>query len=383
MELKACIDVVFVVVNSTEIELSRCDNQYVALGLLVHPSPGVRVRALSMLYRSLSFTSTLPSHVLVGLKRSICYFHTEVDPRFRNEFIVIANRLIQGIMSVIFSCQPNVVLDKNSEIERSGSNNREPDSKEEIAHEHFDFLIFYMHFVAKELQPTASYQRHITALQILATGLKASGSLGSFNQDAGGPGQRSYTGTLIRPLVDLMMDPFDDVRSTASSVLLDILKASSKPQIESSQREPTYRTIPLAAKAFQQGRFLYLCRPLARAQTMLRATSRADHADGVARLYDLKWQSCKHEINWDVSRTLIFEELLAGLEEDVSITALDLQLAVGTRPLHGHLISLRSGPVFQHDVNKFVLTTDADTLSVKRHSTFRYLPRLPSTHGTS
>ena len=325
--------------------MSHHDIQYVALGLLLHPTSAVRVRALSMLYRSLSFTSMLPTDVLVGLRGSISYFHTEVYHRFRNEFVVIAKRLLQGIMTVIRSSKKHCLVDRNPGVEDLGSDDRETSSREATVHQHLDFLKFYMHFLAKELQPTAYYQRHITALQILATILSVSESLlalGSFNQGAGWPEQRPYTGILIRPLFDLIMDPFDDVRKIASLVLLIILKASSKAQTESLEREPIYRFVPFAVNAHRQGRILDLFRPLARAQMMLRTTGRADHADGVARLYDLRWQSCSHEDSWSMN-SLILEELLIGLEEDVNITASDLNLAVGTRPLHGHLISLRSG----------------------------------------
>ena len=178
------------------------------------------------------------------------------------------------------------------------------------------------------------------------------------------------------------MDPFDDVRKIASLVLLIILKASSKAQTESLERKPIYRFVPFAVNAHRQGRILDLFRLLARAQMMLRTTSRADHADGVARLYDLRWQSCSHEDSWSMN-SLILEELLIGLEEDVNITASDLNLAVGTRPLHGHLISLRSGPVFQRAIIKFVLTTTADTSSIMQHSILIYLRRLPPEHGSS
>ena len=353
--LKACVDVGFLVVKPTVVELPLHDNQYVALSLLVHPSPAVRSRALSMLCRSLSLTSTLPTDVLVGLKGLICYFHTEVDPRFRNEFIVLAKRLILGILTVTSSSTKYVPVDRSLGIESTGSNNVESSSREAINHQNFDFLKFYMYFLAKELQPTASYQRHIIALQVLATSLKTSESLlalGPFDQDARSPRQHSYTGTVIRSLVDLMMDPFDDVRGFASAVLLIILNsASSSTQIETLERKSTHRSVPLSINALQQAGIFDLSKPLARARMMLRTTSRADHADGVARLYDLRWQSCKQEDSWHVSRTLIIEELLTGLEEDVRITASDLHWAVGTRPLHGHLISLRSGLVFQHDLS--------------------------------
>ena len=346
----------------------------------------MRVRALSILYRSLSSTSTLPTDVLVGLRGSISYFHTEVDPRFRNEFVVIAKRLLQGIVTVISSSKKYSLMDRDAGVESLGSDDRQISSREGTVHQHLDFLKFYMHFLAKELQPTASYQRHVTALQILATSLRVSEpllALGPFNQDAGWPEQRSYTGILIRPLVDLTMDPFDDVRGTASSVLLTILETMSSPQIESLQRGSIPASISLATNAHKQGKYSDLFRPLTRAQTMLRATSRADHADGVARLYNLRWQSCRYEDSWHGSKPLILEELLTGLEEDVSITASDLYLAVGTRPLHGHLISLRLGPVFRRAISKFVLTTTTDTSSVRQHSIFIYLPRLPPGHGTS
>lgn len=308
-------------------------------------------------------TATLSRDVLAGLTTSICHFHTEVDPKIRNEFIALAKILIRKIMTVKLSSRNSVDSYKRTLDERSGKEHLEFDPEylqnnekisglgEEIHKQHIVFFRVYMHFLHRELQPTASYQRHITALQILATSLECALSrhpepwlaLQSFDQDVKWPGQRSYTRSLLRPLFDLTMDPFDDVRSVAGSALRFILDGISKPQNASHEIKPTYGLIPIMTIASEEGDVLNLRKSLYRAQLMLQSTSRADHADGVARLYGLIWQSCTDKYSWHVSKSFIVDELFTGLEWDVSITAADLRLAVGTRPLHGHLTSLRSG----------------------------------------
>ena len=363
----------------------------------------MRIRALSTLIRSSTPTTPLSRDVVEGLTASICHFHTEVDPKIRNEFVALAKVLIRRIMTVKCSSRNSVDSYERTSDESLGEEHLQMDpedlrnmekassSGEEIHKQHIVFLRFYMHFLPKELQPTASYQRHITALQVLGTSLECALSrhrepwlaLKSFNQYVKWPGQRSYTQSLLRPLLDLTMDPFDDVRSVAGSVLQIILGGTSKPQIACHKGEPTYGLITTIASAPEEGDVLDLRKSLNRAQLTLQSTSRADHADGVARLYGLIWQSCTYRHEWHMSKISTLEEFFTGLEEDVSITAADLRLAVGTRPLHGHLTSLRSGLQVHIHVLHRVLTVDADTSSISQPSTKTFSRELRPVRGTS
>lgn len=226
---------------------------------------------------------------------------------------------------------------------------------ETINEQHLSFLKFYMLFLAKELQPTASYQRHITALSILSTTLQCTFTKNTMvslesillQQDIEWPGLSHYTRSILRPLLDLLMDPFDDVRSMASLVLSILLETLWKPQFDASEGDGGHQSLPVAIRGDQAENILYLPDLLNRAQTTMRATGRADHADGVARLYCLVWQFCKIDHGWHVTKAIMIETLFSGLEKDIDIARSCLRSAVANRPLHGHLIALRSSQLLE------------------------------------
>ena len=333
-----------------------------ALTLLVHRSPDVRIRALSAILQTSSTVAPLSVEVLSCLLSSICHLHMEVDPKSRNNFIALAKDLVCRVLKATWSSENNINSPKNALSHgrttehlglgdnQSGLIEHSLNVEKEVHNLHVNFLRLYMQFLANELLPTASYQRHITALHILSSTLQCASSryarpspgLVLFDKAIKWPGSPSYMRSILRPLFDLIMDPFDDVRSIAESLLLTILEGSWKPCFKAHEGDAAQEAIPNAIQSQDEKNRLQLPQILFRAHDTLRTTGRADHADGVAKLHSLIWQFCNLHDEWRPSQTFILESICSDLEMDVKIALSDLRLAVGTRPLHGHLIALRS-----------------------------------------
>ena len=140
------------------------------------------------------------------------------------------------------------------------------------------------------------------------------------------------------------MDPFDDVRSIAATVLkcipTSILSTVKGSTAEENHQTPLVESINGTLPADER----YFSLALRRAENMMYRTSRADYADGVGRLYDLTYGCCiiDEGANVDIDgRTSILENLLLALENDIRIAKKNLRVAVSTAPLHGRLIALR------------------------------------------
>lgn len=333
-----------------------------ALNLLVHRSPDVRMRALSVILQSSSPAAPLSSEVLSCLTSSICYLHREVDPKSRNCFIALAKELVFRVMRVTWSSEnytnsckialSHGRMTENSSlgVEHVGPIEHRSNVKKEIHDRHLTFLRLYMQFLAKELLPTASYQRHITAIHIFSSSLHCASTryaglnagLLLFDKSIEWPGYQSYMKSILRPLFDLIMDPFDDVRSITESLLSTILEGTWKPCFRESEGNAAQEAIPNAVHSQDEKNHLQLAQICLHAHDTLRNTGRADHADGVARLRSLIWQFCNSHDEWRPSQTIMIENICSDLEKDVKTALSDLRLAVGTRPLHGHMIALRS-----------------------------------------
>ena len=158
---------------------------------------------------------------------------------------------------------------------------------------------------------------------------------------------------LKRSLLDLHMDPFDDVRRN-SSILLNILLQSSSGKSGSMNE-----TLPNSPVNSQRGpggidlsNQVSIDRGLVlqRAEAFMRSTGRADYADGVGMLYQLLYTAAVDDIGskpWYNYRSLILEHLSQELEKDVDIATQSLSMAVENAPLHGRLISLRYSTSFE------------------------------------
>ena len=300
--------------------------------LLGHRSPIVRVHALSLLIYGGSRNIVSRSYHFDILKKSLPRFHAEVDPKTRSEYTALAKTLVTRVSAAIV--QGASVAEQISDLlkqERSahgiGKRAFRVDRRylEEKSPEYgVAFLRWFTLFLLKELQITASYQRHVTALEILQHVLyndlwtpsgRTTDALKSDNKDTE---PHANVSQLIRPLLDLTMDPFDDVRALSASSLLCVMRSSESETV-----------IP---------------ETLSRAKSLMQNSGRADHADGFARLCKLAWRLCQSHEDWSISNMVSIDYLLSSLKVNVEVARSNIHLAVKTAPLHGQLIALRYVP---------------------------------------
>ena len=222
---------------------------------------------------------------------------------------------------------------KNKFKEAADSPSTSAKSSEVVA-AHRSFIEWYVSFLKAELRPTASYQRHISALRcisiIVRSGVDArvDGSLHAKSTSA--TAAWPFTLDIVDKemtdlLINLLLNAFDDVRSTAAEIL-SLVESSSKQQTDTGES-------PMMVQL------------LAYAERELASSGRADHADGVAHLYSILFSQCPDltgdREQWWTSKCGILEHLLHTVEETVRVASVSINEAVSKHPLHGLFISLR------------------------------------------
>lgn len=307
--------------------------------MLTHPSASIRIHALFLLIRSKSPKEPFSSESLNSMQNHFPYFHTEVDTKTRNEFVALVKKFLSRFNAVLVAQNQSSAVSKYRP-EANGTDrpgilkqnlSQEPgqhrDAKTSCTEHHLVFIRWYMSFLADELQPTASYQRHITALEILHCVFEH--SVDHYNSPPLNPiildqcmgrSRASYAHRLTRNLFDLVVDPFSDVRILAASILL------RTRQIELPGTPATSITFSAMVE---------------RAEQLTRATGRADHAEGLAGLQLLTWQLTAGHEEWCDEKTTLLETMTASLKNDLEQARLDLRFAVANAPLHGNLVALR------------------------------------------
>ena len=133
-----------------------------------------------------------------------------------------------------------------SQVDKLSSN------EAELLQEHNEFVTEFAQFLCTELAPGVSYSRHILALQTLQLLFKISMIA------------ESYVGRLGRLLLNLVLDPFDDVRTLSSSLLTIVLERRYENDLLCLVQEVSHSIAALAAR-----------------------TCRHDHADAAGRLLNI------------------------------------------------------------------------------------------------
>lgn len=136
----------------------------------------MRISALSSLF---SLTNVHDKQSMETITRVLLHktsaFHVETDSRVRNDFISIFKKFILK-MEHSFKRMVRTADQTNSTTQSSSKN--KTSSRGVLAStpqiptatsfvDHSAFIAQYVNFLISELQPTASYQRHITALKLL------------------------------------------------------------------------------------------------------------------------------------------------------------------------------------------------------------------------
>lgn len=287
--------------------------------ILCHSSHEARSSAVSILIASSSTSRPYASQSLDLLREHLPAFYADNDAKFRYDVLGHSRNMIKRIIGAMASLRKDearglkkasktaIISDVTSALKR-----------------HEAFIRWYLSFLKQELVPTASYQRHITALKAMES------ILHSQVLEVQQPDQPDFLPSLLdeswlRAVLDLIMDPFDDVRETAASLLTILRSVASKHTQPIAIAEPSSK-VHLELEEF--------CR---RANTLASRTSRADHSDGVARSYKLlcHWSGTTQE------KLQVPSAVIADLESRLLSAEKDLAVAVLDTPIHGTFAAVR------------------------------------------
>lgn len=272
-----------------------------------------RIAGLSLFIASNSPTKAFQPAVLTQLEHTLPHLHADTDAFARSELFSLTQRMFDRIRSA------------TSVLARTPSDSAKSADAQESIEQHKAFIEWYSRFVAWDLRPTSSYQRHISALKclslLLRSGVDASVHKNEFSKSASGNTHWSSNMTLVdsglrRSLLDLLMNSFEEVRQTAASIL-ELCTSNSLASAGDARS-----SLEIAKE---------------RAIGMMLSSGRADHADGVAYMYGLSYTLAETPVD----RRSVLTALLDKTEEMLKVADVDLARAVDRFPLHGLLTSLR------------------------------------------
>ncbi|KAK8237864.1 putative death-receptor fusion protein-domain-containing protein [Phyllosticta capitalensis] len=320
--------------------------------LLTHERPQTRLSALALLVTSPKVTRVLQLGTFEMLKDNLPHFHADTDAHFRSRTTSLTRALLNRLRASTHQLNRLMILEIGKTAQSLVEDQSIPNF--ELLRGHIDFVQWYLKFLSSELIPTASYQRHISALNslsdVMKSGLEPSVPATALSKSAQGQVKWPFyvevlDQNVIRQLFDLIMDPFDDVRHASASILK--LGASIKSQV-----------VHGCAQFLLNG------------EKMMLQSGRADHADGVARVYDLLFERRKEPMEnnhglpeWMQSQRGIIEHLISRLDQTIAAARTDMSTAVNEYPMHGTLSAMRY-IVKQPNFYPSMVALDAEELQI-------------------
>lgn len=302
--------------------------------LLLRTSDAVRLAGLAMLTTSTTTTQPLSIGGLSSLQKGLPFLHADADAGFRSELFSWIRHLIDRIKAATATLAKPPSKTKKNTTKSLLDSPSVPIETSELVTAHRSFVAWYIAFLKTELRPTASYQRHISALNCISiiarSGVDARILDSRHTKSAGAAVVWSFTLNVVDDemtdlLIDLLLNAYDDVRSTAAEILSLVDSGSQQPSGVGDT--PT------------------LVKVLTQAEQMLIFSGRADHADGVAHLYSILFSQCStltsDSEQWWASKHGTLEYLVYKVEQTVRTASVDIGRAVSKHPLHGLFISLR------------------------------------------
>ncbi|KAI2630954.1 hypothetical protein GGR54DRAFT_584917 [Hypoxylon sp. NC1633] len=312
--------------------------------VLCHDSHEARSSAISILMASPSTTKPYTAEALELLKQHLPSFHEDTEPKMRYDVLSHSKNMIKRIRNTIESLRrenerSSRKVNKTRLIKAAPNLSADQTRREDLEEhpkdgtvklrdtlcQHENFVSWYVGFLKGELAPTASYQRHITALRTMGFIVKPAPQQGNSVASSYEIRNLLVDATWFRSILDLIMDPFDDVRETAASLVMSLSLESaglgSERLIHGLQKHPTEELRTFCHKADE----------------LARRTARADHSDGAARSFELL---CRHSLDVE-DQIQITLTVLSSLEAKLSAAEQDLAAAVLEAPVHGSFASLR------------------------------------------
>ncbi|XPS80567.1 hypothetical protein M3J07_012543 [Ascochyta lentis] len=304
-----------------------------------HSEPEVRLAGVFLSVHSTAITKPMTGGIFKSLRSNLIHLHADTDAYFRREVHGYTQKLFDRLRASTATLSKGLIKGRTPEqgrlafpkealqqqIPRAGTSSEDP-LTESLA-----FIAWYARFLEWELRSTGTYQRRITALRslilMLKSGVDPQVPHTQLSKSAQGElnwahGLQISNKHLTRSLLDLVLDPFDDIREASISALQ--LSLAALPDAE--RNAVVISTLP---------------RFVARAETMMLRTGRADHADGVARAYSLQFSvATTNSSDLQSPRFEVFEGLRKQLEETLQVARTNLSEAVNGRPVHGIFAAL-------------------------------------------
>lgn len=294
---------------------------------LLHREPSIRIAALSLLVTAATTTKPVTSAAMRAILKGLPAMHADPDQYSRGEILSLTRKLIVRLKGGIVSYeddQEQAALTKNDS-------------------ETWACLTAYIDFLKTDLQPTASYPRHTIALKALrlflesgldsrvygATPIKTDGNEIKWKFDV-----EIFNFAFLRQLVDLLLDPFEEVRANS----LFLVNLFPRGILLAGLQKNKDQAVDMV---------LRLTTAVDRAEKLASNTSRADHADTVARLYHLLFCAAtsgganKPDSQWWETKAGVVDTILKKLEEKLSTAGGLFNSSMRDAPLHGYVSGLR------------------------------------------
>ncbi|KAB8263233.1 putative death-receptor fusion protein-domain-containing protein [Aspergillus pseudonomiae] len=304
---------------------------------LFHREHSIRIAALSLLITAPATTKPVSSATIRAILKGLPSMHSEsADPYARGEILSLIRKLIPRLKGGILSEHENL-----AETNVPNSKRHQPKFARDVS-ETQECLKEYLELLKDDLRSTASYPRHIMALKtlihLLESGLDARYAGHIAAKQAGNVtkwrlNMDVFEPSLLRLLVDLLLDPYEEVRATSLTLLnmfpRDVLLSG---YVQSG-----------CNRKYEKPQ---LVEALNRAEQLASNTSRADHADTVARLYHIFFTAAdddnsKVADSWWETKQGVVDNLLKKLEEKLSLAGGLFNSSMRDAPLHGYVSALR------------------------------------------
>lgn len=303
-------------------------NESVLDSVLARESADVRSLALSLLVSSQSTTKPYSSTAFELLQRYLPTYHAESDAKFRYELLAHTRDMAIRLKSAIATMQrwgrggegdPNG--QSKSALKKQAAVKIDDATIQKTLAEHEAFLTWYLTFLRAELAPTASYQRHFTSLKATSWLLRQRRDVSGGVSDALDMGlvRRLFEdGAWVRCVLDPIMDPFDDVREVATSLLV-----LAPPELVAVEKGSLRDVLAEFSR---------------RADNRASQTARQDHADGAARCQGLMCSWAADDLE---GQKAILSRVLDVLEAKIERAEADLATAAVKGPVHGEFASIK------------------------------------------
>ena len=275
--------------------------------LLQHRNPLIRIQAFKVLILSAKPREGPCEALLSCIARSLTCLHDANDPHIRGSLVSLSKVMIDRLRAGLQNARKDTLT-------------RDPLPR---LNAYTVFLHDYLSFLHAELYLSVPYQRHVIALSIILFMFDSSCELLDEVNAEWDSNISSTKRSLAGLLVDLLFDPYDDVRDLASQAL-----SKTPRSFNFDGKVPTRLeyTTPQTKQGFPStSADLLHC-----ASGLSCRTNRADHADGFGRLCSL--------IHFQHPE--ILHVFLRSLENALAKVGGSFLSPIEPIPLHGSLLGL-------------------------------------------